>query len=366
MSIDRPYYRSQNQNGVPRGQARYIVDCCPVEYKRLRKTVVCLPSRIDGIYRELVEEFRRQHQVDIEISRGRTFFQISDEFLKWYEALNRSKAQNEQARKSIELYREFFGDIPLNELRRTMIDDFIVWRRHQKIRGGGVVSDGTINHDIAILSRFFNFCIEREYYSGANPAFGKKLKERNHRTFILNKAQLLELLNKAEGQLYTAVILALGAGLRRGEILGLEWDEVDLERGEIRLDPQRTKSRKARTIPLSAFVREHLAHLRELDPFGKRVLNIRRDKFRCDWERLRSRLSFREIHGLQLRFHDLRRHFGQGLRTAGVNLGDISAFLGHSSVAITESRYAMYGGADGQEKVGKIDNVIPFREKKTS
>jgi len=143
----------------------------------------------------------------------------------------------------------------------------------------------------------------------------------------------------------------------------LTWDEVDFDRSEIRIDPQRTKGKKNRIIPLSSFVSEHLAQLKAKNPFSERVLTMTKDKFRGEWKRLRNSLSFQKIHGMTLRFHDLRRHFGQGLRTAGVNMGDISAFMGHSSVAITESRYAMYGGADGQEKISRIDNVIPFREK---
>ncbi len=54
------------------------------------------------------------------------------------------------------------------------------------------------------------------------------------------------------------------------------------------------------------------------------------------WERLRDTLSFAKLpNGLSLTFHDLRHVYAQSLRDAGINLGDIQAYRGHSSVELT-------------------------------
>ena len=62
-----------------------------------------------------------------------------------------------------------------------------------------------------------------------------------------------------------------------------------------------------------------------------------------------------------MHFHDLRHIYAQSLRDAGVSLDDIKWMLGHSSVKVTESRYAQFGGKDGHAKANKICEIIPLK-----
>jgi integrase len=49
--------------------------------------------------------------------------------------------------------------------------------------------------------------------------------------------------------------------------------------------------------------------------------------------------------------------YAQSLRDAGINLGDIQAYMGHSSVELTVRRYAQRGGVEGKGKVNKLADV---------
>ncbi len=82
------------------------------------------------------------------------------------------------------------------------------------------------------------------------------------------------------------------------------------------------------------------------------------NKFWYNWECLRDSLSFAKLpNGLSLTFHDLRHVYAQSLRDAGINLGDIQAYMGHSSVELTVRRYAQRGGVDGKAKVNRLADV---------
>ncbi len=130
--------------------------------------------------------------------------------------------------------------------------------------------------------------------------------------------------------------------------------------GVINLRAAATKSKKQRTIPIPDYLESHLSCI---DRAGDWVLmeNCERigfNKFWYNWECLRDSLSFAKLpNGLSLTFHDLRHVYAQSLRDAGINLGDIQAYMGHSSVELTVRRYAQRGGVDGKAKVNRLADV---------
>jgi integrase len=63
-------------------------------------------------------------------------------------------------------------------------------------------------------------------------------------------------LENSEAPLRHIILVALNTGMRKSEILNLEWDQVNLEEGFIRIDAQRSKSRKIRVIPLNNSMKE--------------------------------------------------------------------------------------------------------------
>src|SRR6266508_4320314 len=164
-------------------------------------------------------------------------------------------------------------------------------------------------------------------------------------------------------RLETLCTLALARGLRQGEILGLQWDDIDLERGSltvrhtlVRIDGQRILAepkteQSHRTIPLPGIALESLrAHaLRQAED---------RDRAGDSWPD--SGLVFRTKRGTALdarnvthrfqavvrraglphqRFHDLRHACASLLLAQGLNLKDVSETLGHSRIAVTVDLY---------------------------
>jgi integrase len=128
----------------------------------------------------------------------------------------------------------------------------------------------------------------------------------------------------------------LNTGMRRGEILSLEWEKhIDLKHGFIFLDV--TKNGERREVPINQTLRETLKKLpRRLDsPYvftdneGNRFKDIK-------WS-FKTALRRSEIK--DFRFHDLRHTFASHLVMAGVNITTVKDLLGHKTLTMT-LRYA--------------------------
>ena len=161
--------------------------------------------------------------------------------------------------------------------------------------------------------------------------------------------------------LYAALYLAANTGMRRGEVLGLTWRNVDLDAGRLEVNQavlsveyatsvvdvktihsRRTIDLDERTVAvLRAWRRRQLEHLLAT---GCRVDEyvfaradgrpIHPDFFSQTWERLLAARAFRRI-----RLHDLRHTHASILLKAGVPVKVVSERLGHSSPAFTMTVY---------------------------
>jgi len=268
-------------------------------------------------------------------------------------------------------FKECYDDMLLEEFRISHVKDYISWRRTQvKQRGSAPLSDRTINREIAELSKFFTWSIERELYTKINPCFNQKIKGLSiKREVFLTSEQIEELLEKAreEGDLiFSAILIALSTGFRRGEMFELQFKDIDFKHSRIYLRASTTKGNKSRVVAIPNYLVEHFQEMREQarDKEGRVFQEWSTvDWYRNAFERIRNKLSFNPLpNGTSLHIHDLRHVYAQCLRDQGVALQDIQAFLGHSSVTVTEKFYAQAGGKDAKQKVEKLAEVILFRK----
>ncbi|WP_049579657.1 site-specific integrase [Streptomyces sp. SBT349] len=180
----------------------------------------------------------------------------------------------------------------------------------------------------------------------------------------LSVTQARLLLKMAEGdRLHALYVLALAMGMRRGELLGLTWNAVDLDRGSLIVERSlqrvngslslvRPKTPSSvRTVPLPPLVvaallahRERQAQERAAEGdtwtdsglvFTSRVgTPLEPDNLRRSWYPLRKRL------GLDLRFHDLRHSCVTLLLDLGVPPHIVQQIAGHSDHSVTMKVYA--------------------------
>jgi integrase len=160
---------------------------------------------------------------------------------------------------------------------------------------------------------------------------------------------------------------AFYAGLRRGELMALRWEDVDLAQGVIRVrrswDEQEgfvaPKSKAGnRDVPIVALLREQLVRHRLLTArregfvFGR---NAERP-FIASNLRMRSRTDWKGRDPIGL--HEARHTFASLLIASGVNAKAISQYLGHSSIQVTFDIYGHLMPGNESETVERVDAYL--------
>lgn len=164
---------------------------------------------------------------------------------------------------------------------------------------------------------------ERERTAVDYSALVKRLPEHNQRDTTLTLEQIRDLTSHASENVAAAVWIALFTGCRRGELLKIV--EADIGPEDITVRAGNTKTLKTRTVPIVAPLRPWLRYL---------PLAITFEGLKSGFQRARVAAGMPHVT-----FHDLRRSCATLMIQAGVDLYVVSKLLGHSSVAVTQSRY---------------------------
>jgi len=148
-----------------------------------------------------------------------------------------------------------------------------------------------------------------------------------------------ELPATAHDHLRPLVLLAVNAGLRRGELFGLRWEDVDLENALLTVVGSTAKSGTTRYVPLnSEAILVFTDWMAPTSDHNGLVVSGkgggRLDNINTAWRTLMKKA---EITGF--RFHDLRHHLASKLVRAGIDLDTVRELLGHSDIKMT-LRYA--------------------------
>lgn len=149
-------------------------------------------------------------------------------------------------------------------------------------------------------------------------------------------------------------VVAIETGLRKMDLLNLEWTQVDLDGGFIRLLMKKTK--KWAVVPISTLCREALRECRERGVVSRYVFVDADGSRIADITLRRAFLRAKRIAGItrRFRFHDLRHTAACTLASAGVSLQVIQKILGHTSSKMTE-RYVRVKDAAVAEATRALD-----------
>jgi integrase len=205
----------------------------------------------------------------------------------------------------------------------------------------------TINRELSCLRRIFNLAIawgkaERNPVKGVRFFREEKLPER-----VLTDDEVELLLLCCNRITRDVVRFALNTGMRRGEILNLKWDQVDLRTGYIIVT--KTKSGKQRNIPIN----DTASHVLERQPRNGAYV-FHRDGKPAKSVRHTFEQAVKKAAIGHCRFHDLRHTFATKLVLAGVSLPVVKELLGHSTITTT-MRYAHPTPESKLSAVGLLD-----------
>jgi integrase len=267
-------------------------------------------------------------------------------------------------------------------------DELEAFHAAQRARGRAV---STLNHFVQVLKRSFRWAAKKGYLARSPISDDSQLKRGKHakRARRLNPDEETALLSAASAlsrgcadvRLSGLIVAALETGCRQGELLALQWADVNLAKATllvraIELGAKKTGS--ARTIPISARLGAIL-EMAATDPAGRQfppgayvfgLLGEPVDSVDKAWESCvlrahghepvwttngklapQSRAALRDI---DLHFHDLRHEAGSRWLEAGMPLHHIKELLGHANISQTDT-YLNAGRLALQDSIKRFD-----------
>jgi integrase len=277
-----------------------------------------------------------------------TFRQAAEGFLE-YSRNRKRKGSHEGDRQIAGVLVAHFGDRVLDALTPDAVEVFLNQIRDKGPKGQPL-APATLNRYMACLKTIVNRALTNNLID-RNPIRGVKLfKENNIRDRVLTREEYQRLLAACSEHLVPMVTLAYQTGMRKGEILGLRWDQLNLTEKVIRLDAKDTKTNTAREVPLNDELAEMLRRL----PRVLGCLKVFTTRGKPIGEMKTAFNAACRRAGIQdFRFHDLRHCAVTNLRKAGVAQNVIMSISGHK----TDSMLRRYDKVDREDRLAALERV---------
>lgn len=275
---------------------------------------------------------------------------------------------------------------PINEIKSLNIQQYYErLKKKRAVRSTKPISSKRIKSIHKLLHLFFVYA-EKENYILKNPCSNvtipkeefstKELLQKNQKFEYFSEEEIKLILDQFEGSSYKDIIVfAIATGMRQGEILGLQWEDLDFENRLIHVVHNLTNAAKfdenykrtyhlqltspksnnsIRTIPMNDTVYNMLI---DKEHTNTMVFPSKQNTYICNknllkvWQR-----KLKNANIPYRKFHDLRHTFATLMLSKGCDLITLKELMGHSSIKITE----IYLQALPDKKQNIIKNMDSF------
>ncbi len=311
-----------------------------VHGKRYRKTLKGGRTLGEHMLHKLKAEYAELDYVPQRKKQTLTFAQAADKY--WSSHLCKKKGAK-KLRYTLAAIKKYFGNKKLADITTDDVQQFYNKRLEE-------TSPSTANRHFTTLRAVINKVIKLKLYKGENPCNGvDKEKENPARTNYLDTKQIRDIINFAPERSKNLLAFAIGTGMRRGEILRLDWSDIDLDYGIIHVHV--SKSGSSRDIPILSSLKSVLLGMNP--QASGRVFPLSEKQVEYDFKTARNKAGINGLH-----FHDLRHTFASHFMMSGGLLSTLQLMLGHSDIRMTQ-RYAHFSPTYLQQAIKGVDNLIP-------
>ena len=279
----------------------------------------------------------------------------------------------------------YFGNFKLSDISRESLRDYKAKRRRDTRRGPDdtkkQISIATVHRELATLRAMMFYAISELEWTTNNPFFKNRglirKKDEAVRDRILSLEEESRLLRACSGtwtvpyertrkgvkeqltatftldnrHLRAMIVLALDSGMRRGEILKLQWSDIDFETRKITIRPQSTKTNQGRIAPLSRRAAAELQALRSISPKERPFPYTDIKRSFATAKRL---AKIEDLH-----FHDLRSSYVSRLQSRGIATGMVGKVVGHSQIQTTAKHYTVVDDETLDAMRAVVDSYAP-------
>jgi integrase len=232
-------------------------------------------------------------------------------------------------------------------------DRYIQARREEN------ATDATINRELAIVRRAFSLGMRSDPPLVPRKPWIRRLDEDNARTGFIEDEQYRFLLKKLPNQLQAIFVVAYHLGIRLGTLRKLEWGQVDLGAGEIRLYKSQVKQKRAHTVPIygdmPAWLDMQLADHNHNWPDCPYVFHWLKKPLGAHLKGWKE--ACKDAGLPDLKFHDLRRSAVRNMERAGIPRNVAMGITGHRTESVYR-RYDIVSDRDLKQAATKLENYI--------
>ncbi len=287
-----------------------------------------------------------------------TISECVDEYIRNLTALNKIERTTERGYRTIynRISKTPFANKKIIEIKRNDINDYTLYlKEHTELK------NKTINKDLNLIYSAFEYAIYQGYIKNNPSRRCEKLKTEHfeEKPLSVDEISLLfeSLKESSDSMLKTAICLGLCQGMRRGEIIGLRWENISFDDNYIRIRETRTQiggeiidkppktEKSIRDLYMTSKTIEALKEYKDYQE--KRGILCEHVMITNTGNRLNpTHLSklyklHLEKYGLRhIRFHSLRHTYATIALEKNVSINAVSGALGHSSIATTLNVYA--------------------------
>lgn len=335
----------------------------------------------------MFEEYCKKGIVTVNVK----FKEFAEKWLNDFARVNLKKTTFQRMKNTTIRVYAAFGHLRVDSITRGQIQAFVydMAKKGKNMKTGKPLSRKSIVHHLNFLSDVFNYALRFDMIDSnpCNHIFVPKGEKKEKEIYTVEEMkQLFKLVNQYAPLKYKAFLtLAVYSGFRNGELMGLEWKDVDWENNVISVrrtsnytvtdgnytDTPKTKS-SIRSLKLPQQVFDVLSELRESQLKNKENLGtkwIDSDRlfvtevgkplhrgFPYKWQR-----EFTERHGMRFcDIHSLRHFNATVLINTGVDTATVSSALGHSNISTTTNIY-FHAIREAQARTGEaIAAVLDF------
>ena len=315
-------------------------------------------SRAVGTDRRVAQQEAARLEDELHLGTYRDITRITwADFVKDHVGKIQGNRDAIEAQHTLSEFGELLHPVGPKGVTYPMIEAYVAFLKEDRTLEDGTTKKGnkpaTVNKKLRYIRAALNRAIKRGFMA-RSPMDTELFQAVEHkRPRIATQAEETALLDAADTlygfRVRTFVYAALNTGGRRGELLSLPWERIELDGGERHVHFAKTKSHRDRVVPinpdLAGMLHRLMAQTLEVGgPFIGIMVNVNQM-----WTRIVKTAGVPKIS-----MHDLRRTFVTRLVRAGVPMPTVQKLAGHAAIQTTLPYYNWVGTEDLQAGIHKL------------